>query len=138
MQSNLVDFIQVLRSHDIRVSPAETLDAVGVTTTLGYSDRNLLRDGLAMTLAKTPAEEVIFLDCFDRFFQQDLADFSSAEMPSDQDENKDLDSTDNTAAQTEDFSGSQLSALELASEKNPSLESLLQTPLMQRPAQQQS
>ena len=131
MQSNLVDFIQVLRSHDIRVSPAETLDAVGVTTTLGYSDRNLLRDGLAMTLAKTPAEEVIFLDCFDRFFQQDLADFSSAEMPSDQDENKDLDSTDDTAAQTEDFSGSQLSALELASEKNPSLESLLQTPLMQ-------
>ena len=131
MQSNLVDFIQVLRSHDIRVSPAETLDAVGVTTTLGYSDRNLLRDGLAMTLAKTPAEEVIFLDCFDRFFQQDLADFSSSDMPSDQDENKDLDSTDDTAAQTEDFSGSQLSALELASEKNPSLESLLQTPLMQ-------
>ena len=131
MQSNLVDFIQVLRSHDIRVSPAETLDAVAVTTTLGYSDRNLLRDGLAMTLAKTPAEEVIFLDCFDRFFQQDLADFSSSDMPSDQDDNKDLDSTDNTAAQTEDFSGSQLSALELASEKNPSLESLLQTPLMQ-------
>ena len=131
MQSNLVDFIQVLRSHDIRVSPAETLDAVGVTTTLGYSDRNLLRDGLAMTLAKTPAEEVIFLDCFDRFFQQDLADFSSSDMPSDQDDNKDLDSTDNTAAQTEDFSGSQLSALELASETNPSLESLLQTPLMQ-------
>jgi uncharacterized protein with von Willebrand factor type A (vWA) domain len=131
MQSNLVDFIQVLRSHDIRVSPAETLDAVAVTTTLGYSDRNLLRDGLAMTLAKTPAEEVIFLDCFDRFFQQDLADFSSSDMPSDQDDNKDLDSTDNTAAQTEDFSGSQLSALELASETNPSLESLLQTPLMQ-------
>ena len=131
MQSNLVDFIQVLRSHDIRVSPAETLDAVEVTTTLGYSDRNLLRDGLAMTLAKTPAEEVIFLDCFDRFFQQDLADFFSSDMPSDQDENKDLDSTDNTAAQTEDFSGSQLSALELASETNPSLESLLQTPLMQ-------
>ena len=131
MQSNLVDFIQVLRSHDIRVSPAETLDAVGVTTTLGYSDRNLLRDGLAMTLAKTPAEEVIFLDCFDRFFQQDLADFSSSDMPSDQDENKDLDSTDDTAAQTEDFSDSQLSALELALEKNPSLESLLQTPLMQ-------
>ena len=131
MQSNLVDFIQVLRSHDIRVSPAETLDAVGVTTTLGYSDRNLLRDGLAMTLAKTPAEEVIFLDCFDRFFQQDLADFSSTDMPSDQDENKDLDSTDDTAAQTEDFSDSQLSALELASENNPSLESLLQTPLMQ-------
>jgi uncharacterized protein with von Willebrand factor type A (vWA) domain len=131
MQSNLVDFIQVLRSHDIRVSPAETLDAVGVTTTLGYSDRNLLRDGLAMTLAKTPAEEVIFLDCFDRFFQQDLADFSSAEMTDKEDENKDTDSTDNSVAQTEDFSTSQILALELAAENNPSLESLLQTSLME-------
>lgn len=131
MQSNLVDFIQVLRSHDIRVSPAETLDAVGVTTTLGYSDRNLLRDGLAMTLAKTPAEEVIFLDCFDRFFQQDLADFSSAEMSDPQDENNDTDATDDTAAQTEDLSTNQLSALELAAQNNPSLESLLQTSLME-------
>jgi uncharacterized protein with von Willebrand factor type A (vWA) domain len=131
MQSNLVDFIQVLRSHDIRVSPAETLDAVAVTTTLGYSDRNLLRDGLAMTLAKTPAEEVIFLDCFDRFFQQDLADFSSAEMTDKEDENKDTDSTDNAVAQTEDFSTSQILALELAAENNPSLESLLQTSLME-------
>ena len=131
MQSNLVDFIQVLRSHDIRVSPAETLDAVGVTTTLGYSDRNLLRDGLAMTLAKTPAEEVIFLDCFDRFFQQDLADFSSAEMTDKEDENKDTDSTDNAAAQAEDFSTSQILALELAAENNPSLKSLLQTALME-------
>ena len=131
MQSNLVDFIQVLRSHDIRVSPAETLDAVAVTATLGYSDRNLLRDGLAMTLAKTPAEEVIFLDCFDRFFQQDLADFSSAEMTDKEDENKDTDSTDNAAAQAEDFSTSQILALELAAENNPSLKSLLQTALME-------
>ena len=37
MQSNLVSFIQVLRSHDVRVSPAETLDAVDVAATLGYS-----------------------------------------------------------------------------------------------------
>ncbi len=83
MQSNLVDFIQVLRSHDIRVSPAETLDAVAVTATLGYSDRNLLRDGLAMTLAKTPAEEVIFLDCFDRFFQQYLCLLYTSPSPRD-------------------------------------------------------
>ena len=79
MQSNLVNFIQVLRSHDVRVSPAETLDAMDVATTLGYSDRSLLRDGLALALAKTAEEEVIFLDCFDRFFQQDLADFSGSE-----------------------------------------------------------
>ena len=76
MQSNLVSFIQVLRSHDIRVSPAESLDAVDVAATLGYSDRSLLRDGLAMTLAKTAEEEVIFLQCFDRFFHSELADFN--------------------------------------------------------------
>ena len=75
MQSSLVNFIQVLRTHDVRISPAETLDAVDVAATLGYSDRSLLRDGLAMTLAKTPEEEVIFLHCFDRFFQQELARF---------------------------------------------------------------
>jgi uncharacterized protein with von Willebrand factor type A (vWA) domain len=61
MQSNLLNFIQVLRSNDVRISPAETLDAVDVAATLGYADRSLLRDGLAMTLAKTPEEEVIFL-----------------------------------------------------------------------------
>ena len=37
MQSSLVNFIQVLRSHDVRVSPAETLDAVDVAATLGLS-----------------------------------------------------------------------------------------------------
>ena len=36
MQSNLVSFIQVLRSHDVRISPAETLDAMTVAKALGY------------------------------------------------------------------------------------------------------
>ena len=44
MQSRLVNFIHLLRSHDVRVSPAESLDAMGVATTLGYSDRERLRD----------------------------------------------------------------------------------------------
>ena len=47
MPGNLVNFIQVLRSHDVRVSPAETLDAMHVATTLGYGNRERLRDGLA-------------------------------------------------------------------------------------------
>ena len=37
MPESLVSFIQVLRSHDVRISPAETLDAMQVATTLGYS-----------------------------------------------------------------------------------------------------
>lgn len=75
MPSQLVNFIQVLRSHDVRVSPAESLDAVDVAATLGYADRELLRDGLAMTLAKTAEEEAVFLQCFERFFSQSLSDF---------------------------------------------------------------
>ena len=34
MPSKLVSFINVLRSHDVRISPAETLDAVSVIATL--------------------------------------------------------------------------------------------------------
>ncbi|HEY7775488.1 MAG TPA: VWA domain-containing protein, partial [Kineobactrum sp.] len=77
MQTSLVTFIQLLRSHDVRISPAETLDAMAAAATLGYGDRTRLRDGLAMTLAKTPAEEAIVESCFDRFFGQQMADFSS-------------------------------------------------------------
>ena len=80
MQSNLISFIQMLRSHEVRVSPAETLDAAEVTAALGYTDREILRDGLAMTLAKTAEEEAIFLHCFERFFKQDLADFTAPEQ----------------------------------------------------------
>jgi hypothetical protein len=133
MQSNLVSFIQVLRSHDVRVSPAESLDAVDVTATLGYSDRSLLRDGLAMTLAKTPEEEVIFLQCFDRFFHSELADFTTPESPQSagQDEQSpSADSGDNAHAPSGDTSG-EASFLELAARDNPMLQSLLQSPLMQ-------
>ena len=58
MQSNLVSFIQVLRTHDVRVSPAETLDAMAVATTLGYADRNLLRNGLAILGITAPIQMI--------------------------------------------------------------------------------
>jgi hypothetical protein len=79
MQSRLVNFIALLRSHEVRISPAETLDAMQVAATLGYAGRERLRDGLAMALAKTPAEEAVFEYCFERFFDRQLADFSSTQ-----------------------------------------------------------
>ncbi|MDJ0878079.1 MAG: VWA domain-containing protein [Halieaceae bacterium] len=72
MPSRLVSFINVLRSHDVRISPAETLDAVQVITTLGYEDRNQLRSGLSLALAKTAEEKVTFHRCFDQFFSYQL------------------------------------------------------------------
>jgi uncharacterized protein with von Willebrand factor type A (vWA) domain len=131
MQSNLVNFIQVLRTHEVRISPAETLDAVDVAATLGYSDRNLLRDGLAITLAKTPEEEVILLECFDRFFRQDLADFSITEPIAAADEDTAASPEDTAALQAEEFNSTQLAALQRAGENLPAVDSALQTPLMQ-------
>ncbi|MBK6509468.1 MAG: VWA domain-containing protein [Haliea sp.] len=131
MQSNLVNFIQVLRTHEVRVSPAETLDAVEVCTTLGYADRTLLRDGLAMTLAKTPEEEAIFLLCFDRYFQQDFADFSaSADQAAAAAAPNSLPAPDDATA-AEHYAATQVAALQLAAEDAPALQTLLQTPLMQ-------
>lgn len=86
MQAALTRFIQVLRSHDLRISPAETLDAMAVASTLGYADRERLRNGLAMTLAKTPEEEAILLGCFDRYFQRDLVEAGNDARPNTGDE----------------------------------------------------
>jgi len=131
MQSNLVNFIQVLRSHDVRVSPAETLDAIEVATMLGYANRNLLRDGLAMTLAKSPEEEAIFLHCFDRFFRQDLADFSTVGKSPDPSSTTTTINGGITHEKAENPATAQLAALQLAAQSDPTLQSLMQTPLMQ-------
>jgi uncharacterized protein len=133
MQSNLVNFIQVLRTHDVRVSPAETLDAVDVAATLGYKDRTLLRDGLAMTLAKTPEEEAVFLQCFDQFFSQGLSDFSDetgqAEAPGSED--TDYEQNESDDASPGDSESAEMETLQSAAQDNESLDALLQTDLMQ-------
>lgn len=132
MQSNLVGFIQVLRTHDVRVSPAETLDAMAVATTLGYSDRNLLRDGLAMTLAKTPDEEAIFLSCFDRYFDQRLADFSRPGAAVEEDPEGASDTGDSPAGPEGQGAGiGEISPLAAAAADNAGLQALLESPLMQ-------
>ena len=138
MQSNLVSFIQVLRTHDVRVSPAETLDAMAVASTLGYADRTILRDGLNMALAKTPEEAVIFEQCFDRFFHQELADFSASakEQADDQtsgDPEQDHSSDDSGSDSDSDSDSEQenTSALDAQAQTNPSLQALLDSPLMQ-------
>ena len=78
MQSSLLRFVSVLRSHALPVSPAETLDAAAAMEALGYGDRAALRDALALTLAKSEREAHTFFYCFDRFFDQHVADFAGA------------------------------------------------------------
>jgi uncharacterized protein with von Willebrand factor type A (vWA) domain len=68
MDRLLVNFIRALRNADVRVSTAETLDAVRTVELVGYRDRALLKNSLGLSLPKTQEEKKIFNRCFDRFF----------------------------------------------------------------------
>jgi uncharacterized protein with von Willebrand factor type A (vWA) domain len=68
MESTVTGFVQVLRNAEVRVSPAETLDAMRALELVGYSDREKVRQVLAATLAKTVEEKQVFDECFTRFF----------------------------------------------------------------------
>jgi uncharacterized protein len=69
MQDALIGFIDVLRSQQLGISTAETLDAMQVTATLGYADPNLLEQGLALALAKSAAEKAVFHQWFGHYFR---------------------------------------------------------------------
>ncbi len=68
MDRTLVDFVKVLRTAEIKVSPAETLDAMQTIDLVGYEDRQFLKNSLSMVLAKNPEEKEAFDSCFDHFF----------------------------------------------------------------------
>ena len=68
MDRTLEQFVTVLRRSGVRVSVSETMDAVRAAALSGYEDRQLLKDCLAASLAKTRPEERIFENCFDLFF----------------------------------------------------------------------
>jgi uncharacterized protein len=68
MDQLLTQFIGALRNADIRISTAETLDALGTVELVGYGDRRLLKESLALTLPKTLDEKAAFDTCFDQFF----------------------------------------------------------------------
>lgn len=70
MHVTLTRLVRALRSAEVAVSPAETLDALAVVNAVGVHDPTLLRDALALTVAKSRLEKERFLDCFERFFDQ--------------------------------------------------------------------
>ena len=74
MDRTLTNFIAALRNAEVRVSPAETLDALNAVELVGYRDRLLLKNALALMLPKTIDEKDTFDDTFDRFFSfEDVA-----------------------------------------------------------------
>ncbi|MDB5434015.1 MAG: dehydrogenase/GMP reductase:VWA containing CoxE-like protein [Phenylobacterium sp.] len=71
MQHTLEEFLRALRAADVRVSPAEAIDAARTAVAVGYADRELLKDALCATLAKSREEVVRFDETFERFFARD-------------------------------------------------------------------
>ena len=64
----LLSFIEFLRGRDITISPADSLVAMEVAGLVGYSDRTLLKNGLASALAKSKFEIEIFDEAFEQYF----------------------------------------------------------------------
>jgi uncharacterized protein len=70
-QATIEEFIKALRASEVRVSPAEAIDAHRALMEIGYADRTMVKDALCVTLAKTEDEVARFDDCFDAFFTRD-------------------------------------------------------------------
>ena len=68
LHDTLVEFVQVLRTANVKVSPAETLDAMETLDIIGIENRVLLKNSLSMVLSKNPEEKEAFNTSFDRFF----------------------------------------------------------------------
>ena len=70
MEVTLTKFVAALRSAELPVSPAETLDGYAVLQHIGIADPVLLENSLSLVLAKTVDEKARFRECFQRFFHQ--------------------------------------------------------------------
>lgn len=83
MNETLSRFLDALRHAELRVSPAEAIDAYRTAEITGLDDRQLFKDGLAVAMAKSEAEKQTFDAVFDEFFAvpvSELLDALSAQM----------------------------------------------------------
>jgi len=70
MREELHRFFRAARGAGIRLSPAESIDAMKAVADVGFSDRTILRDTLLLTLAKSEDEKRSLGECFDLFFSR--------------------------------------------------------------------
>jgi uncharacterized protein with von Willebrand factor type A (vWA) domain len=81
MQHTLEQFLRALRSADVKVSPAEAIDAARTAATVGYADRELFKDALCATLAKSRDEVARFDETFETFFTRETLDLPPPPEP---------------------------------------------------------
>src|SRR5947209_15667581 len=68
MEDKLVEFANLLRQNGVRVSLAETLDAVRASDVTGLGERDLFRSALRTTMVKRASELPVFEELFDVYF----------------------------------------------------------------------
>ena len=112
----LRDFIHILRSSDIKISTAESIDAMRVVSLIGIDDKPLLQDSLSQTLAKNLREKEIFDECFNKFFEENYMN-SVEESNDDTDKDNDL-SNQEDIEEFNDIKSNDLEDLYRKSDKN--------------------
>ena len=72
-------FLTAARSAGVRISSAESIDAMRAVEVVGFADRTVLKDSLSLLVAKSVEEKQIFNDCFELYFQRN--DFTKPNEP---------------------------------------------------------
>ena len=67
----IYNFIKALRASNIKISAAETMEAIDTLNHVGLFNRQLLKDSLSLVLAKTRDDKEIYSRCFDLFFSME-------------------------------------------------------------------
>lgn len=68
MQQTLEDFYKVVRSAGVKISPSDSIETSQAVSLVGYRSRNILKNALVVSLAKSIADERLINECFDQFF----------------------------------------------------------------------
>ena len=72
----IYNFIKALRASNIRISAAETMEAIETLNHVGLFNRQLLKDSLSLVLAKTRDDKKIYSSCFDLFFTMETPELT--------------------------------------------------------------
>ena len=98
MRQSLHRFFRAARGAGVRISPAESIDAMRAISQTGISDREILRNALLLTLAKNRDEKAALSDCFDLFFQ--APDMEEEREPPEESESEDTNGADGESDQS--------------------------------------
>nr|WP_203728989.1 VWA domain-containing protein [Streptomyces sp. SID12501] len=83
----MTGLVGALRSHGVRIGTGETVDAAQAVAVLGFTDRELLREGLAATLLHGTDQRPVFDPVFDLYFPRGVG--APGTEPAERDELRD-------------------------------------------------